>query len=144
MPWQWEILSNEPSESSRIKLNVIWGLSDTAKGKCSGSSLSINLIGEISSKQLEESKRANWPYGECKNESAGKRIVPYTNSCYEVSKEMSTLRKYKILAQHENVSFKDLVKFYTQICNNIVIKLIMITTVTREFVQASLEIVCLI
>ncbi|KAG5348235.1 PAXB1 protein, partial [Acromyrmex charruanus] len=103
MPWQWEILSNEPSESYRIKLNFIWGLSDTVKGKCSGSSLSINLIGEISSKQLEESKRASWPYGECKNESEGKRIVPYTNSCYEVSKEMSTLRKYKILAQHENL-----------------------------------------
>ena len=113
MPWQWEILSNEPIESYRIKLNFIWGLSDNAKGKCSGSSLSINLIGEISSKQLEESKRARWPYGECKNESEGKRIVPYTNSCYEVSKEMSTLRKYKILAQYENVSFKDLVKLYT-------------------------------
>ncbi|XP_018353413.1 PREDICTED: uncharacterized protein LOC108755104 [Trachymyrmex septentrionalis] len=103
MPWQWEILSNEPIESYRIKLNFIWGLSDNAKGKCSGSSLSINLIGEISSKQLEESKRARWPYGECKNESEGKRIVPYTNSCYEVSKEMSTLRKYKILAQYENL-----------------------------------------
>jgi len=142
MPWQWEILSNEPSESYRIKLNFIWGLSDTVKGKCSGSSLSINLIGEISSKQLEESKRASWPYGECKNESEGKRIVSYTNSCYEVSKEMSTLRKYKILAQYENVSLKDFVKLYTQICNDIIIKFIM--TVTRKFVQASLEIVCLI
>ncbi|XP_011707638.1 PREDICTED: uncharacterized protein LOC105462624 [Wasmannia auropunctata] len=103
VPWPWEILSNEPSDSSRIKLNIVWGLSDNAKGKCSGSSISMNLIGEVSSKQLEESKRTSWPYGECKKESAGKRVVPYTNSCYEVSKELSTLRRYKISAQYENL-----------------------------------------
>lgn len=116
MPWQWEILSNEPSDSSRIKVNIVWGLSDSAKGKCSGSSISMNLIGEISSKQLEESKRASWPYDECKKESAGKRIVPYTNSCYEVSKELSTLRRYMIFARNENVSFKNFVKLHAQIC----------------------------
>ncbi|XP_071651940.1 uncharacterized protein [Temnothorax longispinosus] len=103
VPWQWEILSNEPSESSRIKLNVVWGLSDNAKGKCSGSSISLNLIGEISREQLEKSKRTSWPYGECKKESAGKKIVPYTNSCYEVSRELSTLRRYKIFAKYENL-----------------------------------------
>lgn len=75
----------------------------------------MNLIGEISKEQLEESKRTNWPYNECKKESAGKKIVPYTNSCYEVSKELSTLRTYKIFAQYENVSFKDLVKLYMRI-----------------------------
>lgn len=107
MPWQWEFLSNEPSDSSRIKLNIIWGLSDSVKGKCSGSSISINLIGEISSKQLEESREANWPYGECKKESIGKKFVPYTRSCYEASRELSTLRKYTILARSENVSEKD-------------------------------------
>lgn len=110
MPWRWEILSDEPSDSSRIKLNIVWGPSDNAKGKCSGSSISMNLIGEISSEQLMESKRTSWPYDECKKESAGKRVVPYTNSCYEVSKELSTLRKYKIIAQYENVSFKRLHK----------------------------------
>ncbi|KAL6253497.1 hypothetical protein P5V15_015343 [Pogonomyrmex californicus] len=103
VPWQWEILSVEPSDFSRIKLNIVWGPSDTAKGKCSGSSVSMNLIGDISSEQLEESKRTNWPYGECKKESMEKRVIPYTNSCYEASKELSTLREYKIFAKYENL-----------------------------------------
>ncbi|RLU25125.1 hypothetical protein DMN91_003217 [Ooceraea biroi] len=104
LPWQWmEVLSNEPSDSLQLKLNIAWELSDTAKGKCSGSSILLNLIGEISSEQLEESKRASWPYDECRKESTGKTFVPYTNSCYEVSKELSTLRKYKILGQYENL-----------------------------------------
>ncbi|XP_011162482.2 uncharacterized protein LOC105197692 [Solenopsis invicta] len=103
VPWRWEILSNEPSGSPRIKLNIIWGPSDNAKGKCSGSSISMNLIGEISNEQLMESKEANWPYDECQRDSVGKRIVPYTNSCYEVSKELSTLRRYEIIAQYENL-----------------------------------------
>lgn len=110
MPLQWEILSNEPSDSSRIKLNIVWGLSDTTKGKCSGASISMNLIGEISKEQIEESKRTSWPYSACKKESAGKRNIPYTNSCYTVSKELSTLRTYKIFAKYENVSFKGFVK----------------------------------
>lgn len=145
MPWQWEILSDEPSDSYHIKLNIAWGPSDTTKGKCSGSSISMNLIGEISTEQLEESKRTIWPYSECKKESAEKRIIPYTNSCYQVSKELSTLRRYKIIAQYENVSVKYFVKFHTQIRNNdIIIRLLMKTTVTREFVQTSLENVCLV
>lgn len=86
---------------------MVWGLSDSIKGKCNGSSISINLIGEISNEQLEKSKEANWPYGECKKESIGKKFVPYTSSCYEASKELSTLRKYTISAQYENVSKKN-------------------------------------
>lgn len=102
-PWQWEFLSNEPSDESQVKLNIIWGPSDTVRGKCAGSSVSMDLLGEISSEQLEESKTANWPYGECRKESAGKKFVPYTNSCYEASRELSTLRRYKILARYENL-----------------------------------------
>lgn len=109
MPWQWEFLSNEPSDLSRIKLNIAWGLSDTARGRCSGSSVTMNLIGEISSEQLEESKSTSGPYGECKRESLGKNVIPYTNSCYEVSRELSTLRKYTIVARYENVSLKNLI-----------------------------------
>lgn len=93
---------------SRIKLNFVWGLSDSMKGKCDGSSISIDLIGEISSEQFKKSKEANWPYGECKKESIGKKFVPYTSSCYEASKELSILRKYTITAQYENVSKKKL------------------------------------
>lgn len=78
------------------------------KGKCNGSSILINLIGEISSEQLKKSKETNWPYSECKKESIGKKFVPYTSSCYEASKELSTLRKYTISAQYENVSEKKL------------------------------------
>ncbi|XP_011266190.1 uncharacterized protein LOC105257329 [Camponotus floridanus] len=103
IPWQWEFLSDKPSDLYRIKLNLIWGLSDSMKGKCNGSSISINLIGEISDKQLEKSKEANWPYGECKKESIGKKFIPYTNSCYEASRELSTLRKYTISAHYENL-----------------------------------------
>ncbi|XP_014475055.1 PREDICTED: uncharacterized protein LOC106744646 [Dinoponera quadriceps] len=103
MPWQWEFLSNEPSDLSRIKLNIVWGPSDTAKGRCSGSSVTMNLVGEVSREQIEESRKMNGPYGECKKESEGKNFVPYTNSCYEVSRELSTLRKYKIVAHYENL-----------------------------------------
>lgn len=110
MPWQWEFLSNEPSDLYRIKLNIVWGPSDIAKGKCNGSSVTMNLIGEISDEQIEENKAAHWPYGECRKESTGKKFVPYTNSCYEASREMSTLRKYKILARYENVSWTDLAR----------------------------------
>lgn len=104
MPWQWEVLSNEPSGPLQLKLNIAWELANSAKGKCSGSAISLNLRGEISSEQHEESKSAIWPYDKCRKESAGKKFVPYTDSCYEVSKELSTLRKYKILGQYENVS----------------------------------------
>ncbi|XP_032680145.1 uncharacterized protein LOC116848315 [Odontomachus brunneus] len=103
MPWQWEFLSNEPSDLSRIKLNIVWGLSDTAKGRCSGSSITMSLIGEVSSDQLEESRKMHGLYDECKKESMGKHFIPYTNSCYEVSRELSTLRKYKIVARYENL-----------------------------------------
>ncbi|XP_012215404.1 uncharacterized protein [Linepithema humile] len=103
VPWQWEFLSDKPSDSSRIKLNIVWGSSDTAKGKCNGSSVSINLIGEISNEQFEESKKTNWPYGQCKKESTGKKFVPYTDACYEVSRELSTLRRYKIFAEYKNL-----------------------------------------
>lgn len=110
MPWQWEFLSNEPSDFSRIKLNIVWGPSDTVKGKCYGSSISMNLIGEVSNEQIEESRKTSGLYGECKKESIGKNLIPYTNSCYEVSRELSTLRKYKVVARYENVSLKNLVK----------------------------------
>lgn len=113
MPWQWEILSNEPSNLYRIKLNMIWGPSDTAKGKCSGSSISMNLIGEISDEQIKVSKQTDWPYGQCRKESTGKKFIPYTSSCYEASREMSTLRKYKIFTQYENVSFEKSFIFVT-------------------------------
>ncbi|XP_029165191.1 uncharacterized protein LOC114936229 [Nylanderia fulva] len=103
VPWQWEFLSDEPSDSYSVKLNIVWGLSDSAKGKCNGSSILINFIGEISDKQLEESKQENWPYSECKKESSGKKYIPYTKSCYEASKELSTLRRYTILSRYENL-----------------------------------------
>ncbi|XP_011154887.1 uncharacterized protein LOC105192439 [Harpegnathos saltator] len=102
-PWQWDFLSNEPSDLSRIKLNIAWGPSNTTKGKCHGSSIIMDLIGEVSSEQLEESRQAEGLYGECKKESAGKTFIPYTDSCYEVSRELSTLRRYKIVARYENL-----------------------------------------
>lgn len=104
MPWEWEFLSNEPSDLSRIKFNIVWGPSDTVKGRCSGSFISLDLMGEITDNQIEESKKINWSYNKCKNESIGNKFLRFTDSCYETSRELSTLRKYKILAQYANVS----------------------------------------
>lgn len=85
-------------------MNIVWGLSDTAKGKCNGSSITLNLLGEISKEQLEDAKLAKWPYEECRKQSKGKRFTPYTDACYEASRELSTLRKYQIITEQENVS----------------------------------------
>ncbi|XP_076394577.1 vitellogenin isoform X2 [Megachile rotundata] len=103
IPWEWEFLSTKPSDPATISLNIVWGLSDTAKGKCSGSSITLNLLGEISKEQLEDAKQAKWPYEECRKQSEGKHYTPYSDACYETSRELSTLRKYQIIAQHENI-----------------------------------------
>ena len=84
-------------------MNFVWGEADSAKGKCSGSSLLINLVGEITQDQILESKRNIWPYNECQVQANGKSFIPYTEACYEASREMSTFRKYKIDIKHENV-----------------------------------------
>lgn len=104
IPWEWDYLSTKPSDPATITLNAVWGLSDTAKGKCSGSSVALKLLGEVSNDQLEEAKQAIWPYEQCREESKGKHFTPYSDACYEASRELSTLRKYKILARHEKVS----------------------------------------
>lgn len=97
-------MSTKPSEPASIKLNIIWGLADSAKGKCSGSSLLMHLTGEVTDKQIADSKKDVWPYNECQAQAKDKSFVPYTEACYEASREMSTLRKYKISIAHENVS----------------------------------------
>ncbi|XP_076676903.1 vitellogenin-5 isoform X2 [Andrena cerasifolii] len=104
IPWEWDYLSTKPSDPAMITLNAVWGLSDTAKGKCSGSSVTLKLLGEVSNDQLEEAKQAIWPYEQCREESKEKHFTPYSDACYEASRELSTLRKYQILAQHEKVS----------------------------------------
>jgi hypothetical protein len=86
-------------------MSVIWGTADSAKGKCIGSSIFINLIGEITNEQIMESKKNIWPYNECQLQANGKSFIPYTEACYVASREMSTLRKYKISIKHENVIF---------------------------------------
>ncbi|XP_031777418.1 uncharacterized protein LOC100114520 isoform X2 [Nasonia vitripennis] len=102
-PWDWDFLSTKPSEPSSIKLNIIWGPADSAKGKCSGSSLLMQLTGEVTDEQIADSKKDIWPYNECQAQSKDKTFVPYTEACYEASREMSTLRKYKISIAHENL-----------------------------------------
>lgn len=87
-----------------ITVNTVWGFSDTAKGKCSGSSLTLHLLGEVTQDQLEEAKEAKWPYKECRELSEGKHFTPYSDACYEASRELSTLRKYQISVEHEDVS----------------------------------------
>ncbi|XP_053999528.1 vitellogenin-3 isoform X1 [Hylaeus anthracinus] len=103
VPWEWNYLSTKPSDSARIVINAVWGPSNTAKGKCSGSSVTLNLLGEISEDQLKEVKEAKWPYEECREQSKGKQFSPFSDACYEASRELSTLRKYQIIVQHENV-----------------------------------------
>lgn len=104
-PWDWDFLSTKPSDPARIKLLAVWGSADTAVGKCSGSSLNVDFIGEITNEQIKESKQNLWPYNECEAQSQGKSVTPFTEACYEASKEMSTLRKYRMTITHENVIF---------------------------------------
>lgn len=114
MPWDWDFLSTKPSEAVSVKLNVEWGEAESAKGKCTGSSIHMSLRGEISEEQVRDSKSNKWPYGECREQSKGKMFAPYTDACYEASREMSTLRKYQIDAQYEKVScfFKSIYVFF--------------------------------
>lgn len=106
IPWEWDFLSVVPSQSSSLKLNFAWDMaSDSAKGKCTDSSVSINLIAEVSSEQIDESNKSVWPYDECRLQTKGKTFVPYSDACYEASKELSTLRKYESFIRYENVSF---------------------------------------
>lgn len=103
-PWAWDFLSTNSSDAASLKLSVIWGLADSAKGKCSGSSILFNLVGEVTPEQIELSKTNDWPYKQCREDSNGKNFIPYTESCYEVSRELSTLRKYQLFVKTENVS----------------------------------------
>ncbi|KAF7992158.1 hypothetical protein HCN44_001483 [Aphidius gifuensis] len=103
IPWTWDDLSLKTSDPASIKLNVIWGWSDQSKGKCNGTSLLMNFVGEVSEQQIQESKSNKWPYKQCRQESIGKSVLPYTESCYEASKELSTLRKYQIVVISENL-----------------------------------------
>ncbi|XP_076475209.1 vitellogenin-4 isoform X2 [Bombus vancouverensis nearcticus] len=103
IPWEWDFLSTKPSDPARITLNAVWGYSDAAKGKCDGSSITLDLLGEISEKQLQIAKESQWPYEECREQSKRKRFTPFSDACYEVSRELSTLRKYQVVAQHENI-----------------------------------------
>lgn len=94
----------KPSDEASIKLNVVWGLSDTAKGKCSGSSLLVNMVGEVSEEQKEESRIEKWPYSACRAQTNDKLSVSYSEACYQASRELSTLRKYQVFIRAENVS----------------------------------------
>ncbi|XP_058799949.1 uncharacterized protein LOC131669231 isoform X2 [Phymastichus coffea] len=102
-PWDWDFLSTKPSDPTEMKLHAVWGLANAAKGNCHGSLLDISLIGEISNDQIREAKENIWPYNECQEQVQGKYFTPFTEACYEVSKEMSTLRKYKVTITHENL-----------------------------------------
>lgn len=102
-PWTWDYFSLKPSDQASLILNIVWGLSDTAKGKCSGSSILVNMIGQVSKAQIDESKEDKWPYRDCRAEAKGKFSVPYSEACYQASREMSTLRKYRVLVQTVDV-----------------------------------------
>ncbi|XP_012277416.2 vitellogenin-3 [Orussus abietinus] len=103
IPWDWEYLSLTSTEPSSMKINIVWGPSDTAKGKCTGTKILLNLRGEVTNKQVKQSLEDKWPYNKCREESRGKQFVPYTEACYQASKELSTLRKYEIFTEYENV-----------------------------------------
>lgn len=105
MDWEWDFLNVNPTfPSTKLKLVVVWGPSDTAKGKCSGSSVLFNFVGEISKAQFEESQKENSLLNQCRKEFNKKNYVPYTDTCYDASKELSILRKYQFFLKYENVS----------------------------------------
>ncbi|XP_043675802.1 vitellogenin-like isoform X2 [Vespula pensylvanica] len=103
MDWEWDFLNVNPPSPSKLKLVLVWGPSDTAKGKCSGSSIILNLVGEVSKAQVEESQKEKWPYDQCRKELKKRNYVPYTDTCYEASKELSILRKYQFFFNYENL-----------------------------------------
>ncbi|KAK2579022.1 hypothetical protein KPH14_002816 [Odynerus spinipes] len=103
MDWEWDFLNTNPTSPSKLNLNLVWGPSHTAKGKCSGSSVVLNLVGELSKTQLEESQKEKWPYKQCQKELEIRNYIPYTDACYETSKELSTLRKYQFFLKYENL-----------------------------------------
>ncbi|XP_011307083.1 uncharacterized protein [Fopius arisanus] len=103
IPWSWDLLSTKHSEPASLDIQMVWGYADSAQGKCTGSSLSMNLAAEVSEEQIEESKEDVWPYKQCRQQSYEKNIVPYTPACYEASRELSTLRRYQIFVSYENL-----------------------------------------
>ncbi|XP_047354225.1 uncharacterized protein LOC124950864 isoform X1 [Vespa velutina] len=103
MDWEWDFLNVNPTSPCKLKLFFTWGPSDTAKGKCNGSSIILNLIGEISKAQLEESQREKSPHNQCRKELKRRNFIPYTDTCYEASKELSILRKYQFFLKYENL-----------------------------------------
>ncbi|XP_066593012.1 vitellogenin-5 [Prorops nasuta] len=104
IPWEWEYLRDKPIQPATIRLDISWSQSNTAKGKCTGSSVHLNLLGEISSDQISESKKDIWPYAQCRKASKGLIHIPFTDACYLVSKELSTYRKYTITMHHTDLS----------------------------------------
>ncbi|XP_033211866.1 uncharacterized protein LOC117169551 isoform X2 [Belonocnema kinseyi] len=106
VPWEWNFLSTKASDPSSVKMNLVWGLADSAKGKCSGSSLLIKLSGEVSREQAFSSLEDKWPYNVCRKETEGKAFVPYTQACYETSRQLSTLRNYQANVKFENVGWR--------------------------------------
>ena len=64
----------------------------------------MKLSGEVSQDQISESSKEKWPYNDCRKQAEGKAFVPYTQACYETSRELSTLRNYQANIKFENVS----------------------------------------
>ncbi|XP_051171445.1 uncharacterized protein LOC127288178 isoform X1 [Leptopilina boulardi] len=103
VPWEWNFLSTNASNPSSVKMNIVWGYGETAKGKCSGSSLLLKLSGEVSREQKFSSLEDKWPFNVCRKQTEGKAFVPYTQACYETSRELSTLRNYQANVKFENL-----------------------------------------
>ncbi|KAG8040663.1 hypothetical protein G9C98_002659 [Cotesia typhae] len=109
MPWTWDYFSLKPSDQASINLNIIWGLAETAKGKCSGSSLFLNMVGEVSKDQIEESKKDKWPYNQCRRQSSGFCVITpdMIQSAHNVTRRIEKGREFLVLGQcyDENPGF---------------------------------------
>ncbi|KAI4483442.1 hypothetical protein M0802_013384 [Mischocyttarus mexicanus] len=103
MDWEWEFLNLNPAHPSKLKFVLIWGPSNSTRGKCNGTVISFNASGEVSQEQNKESLKEKWPYDQCRKDLETKNFVPYTDACYETSKELSILRKYQIFLKYENL-----------------------------------------
>ncbi|XP_046433449.1 uncharacterized protein LOC124186103 isoform X1 [Neodiprion fabricii] len=103
-PSRRSLLNNTPSGISSMELNMTWGTGDVNEVKSKGSLLQVILRGKLSNDQITESKSKVWPYEKCRQESLGKNFVPYTEACYEASRELSTLREYHALVTYENLT----------------------------------------
>jgi hypothetical protein len=104
------------AHSATVVLTSFWGHPTDGER----SSLQVTLHGQAITKQW----RSAWPYNACREDLQdvqlwGDYYVPLTRACYEVVKELTTLRYYNVSISSSNVSLCAMLisyHIYTKYC----------------------------